>query len=66
LRFSIPNAIVDFLFKVQDKMGMTHNARGLLLCWQFITVSRQLKPTEITDDQVNNKCSKEFRPPDTS
>jgi hypothetical protein len=42
------------------------NASGLLLCWNFIFVSRQLKPIEIVDDEVNNKCSKEFRLPDTS
>jgi hypothetical protein len=45
---------------------MTPNASGLLLCWDFITVSRQLKPNEIADDEVNNKCSIEIRLPDIS
>jgi hypothetical protein len=35
LRFSIPSAIVDFLFKVQDKMGMTHNGQGLAM-WRHL------------------------------
>jgi len=42
------------------------NASGLLLCWHFIIVRRQLKPNKIVDDEVNNKCSKEFRLPDIS
>jgi hypothetical protein len=45
---------------------MAHNASGLLLCWHFITVSTELKPNKIADDEVNNKCSKEFRLPDNS
>jgi hypothetical protein len=42
------------------------NASGLLLCWHFIIVSRQPQPNKIADDEVNNKCSKEFRLPDIS
>jgi hypothetical protein len=45
---------------------MTHNASGLLLCWYFIIVSPGLKPNKITYDEVNNKCSNEFRQPDIS
>jgi len=39
---------------------------GLLLCWYFITVSRQLKPNKITDDEIKNKCLIEIRLPDIS
>jgi hypothetical protein len=45
---------------------MTPNASGLLLCWHFIIVSPEPKPDKIADDEVNNKCSIEFRPPDIS
>jgi hypothetical protein len=45
---------------------MTANVEGLLLCWHFIIVSQQPKPNKIADDEVNNKCSKEFRLPDIS
>lgn len=40
---------------------MTHNGQGLLLCWNFITSSPELKPNKITDDEVKNKSSIEFR-----
>jgi len=40
---------------------MAANASGLLLCWDFITSSPGLKPNKIADDEVNNKCSIEFR-----
>jgi hypothetical protein len=43
---------------------LTHNASGLLLCWHFITSSPGPKPNKIAGDEVNNKCSKEFRLPD--
>jgi hypothetical protein len=42
------------------------NASGLLLCWDFKTSSPELKPNKIAADEVNNKCSNEFRLPDTS
>jgi hypothetical protein len=35
----------------------------LLLCRDFINVSRQLKPAKVADVEDNNKCSKEFRLP---
>jgi hypothetical protein len=34
---------------------MPHNVRGLLLCWDFIMSSPQLKPNKITDDEDKNK-----------
>ncbi len=43
---------------------MTHNVYGLLLCWYFLMSSQKLKPFKISDDEVNNKCSNEFRLPD--
>jgi hypothetical protein len=46
--------------------GIACNGHGLLLCWRFLLVSRQPKPNKIADDEVNDKCSKEFRPPDIS
>jgi hypothetical protein len=45
---------------------MTHNASGLLLCWDFIMSNPEQEPNKIADDEVNNKCSKELRPPDIS
>jgi len=42
------------------------NASGLLLCWDFITSSPELKPNKITDVEFNNKCLEEFRLPDIS
>jgi hypothetical protein len=39
---------------------MATNVDGLLLCWHFITVSSQLKPNRIADDEVNNKCLKDL------
>jgi hypothetical protein len=45
---------------------MAGNVAGLLLWWHFVIASRQLKPIEIADDEVNNKCSIEFRLPDIS
>jgi hypothetical protein len=45
---------------------VTYNVDGLLLCWGFISVSRQLKPNKITDVEVKNKCLIEIRPPDIS
>jgi hypothetical protein len=45
---------------------MTANASGLLLCWYFIMSSPELKPNKIINDEVNNKCLKEFRLPDIS
>jgi hypothetical protein len=46
--------------------SISANACGLLLCWHFIIVSRQLKPNKITNNEVNNKCSIEIRLPDIS
>jgi hypothetical protein len=40
---------------------MTANGQGLLLCWYFITSSPGLKPNKITNDEVKNKSSIEFR-----
>jgi hypothetical protein len=37
------------------------NVDGLLLCLNFITVSREPKPNKIADVEVNNKCSVENR-----
>jgi hypothetical protein len=45
---------------------MAYNVYGLLLCWLFIMSSPEPKPNKIADDEVNNKCSKELRPPDIS
>jgi len=41
--------------------AITANVQGLLLCWYFITSSPELKPNRITDDEVKNKSSIEFR-----
>jgi hypothetical protein len=46
--------------------SMTANASGLLLCWQLIMSSPEAKPNKIADDEVNNKCSIEIRPPNIS
>ena len=45
---------------------MTHNVDGLLLCWHFMMSSLGPKPNKVADDEDNNKCSNEFRPPDIS
>jgi hypothetical protein len=45
---------------------LAYNVDGLLLWWDFITVSPELKPNKIPEDEVNNKCSKEFRLSDIS
>jgi hypothetical protein len=45
---------------------MAANASGLLLCWDFIMSSPELKPNKIADVEVKNKCLKELRPPDIS
>jgi len=42
---------------------IAHNEQGLLLCWNFIMSSPELQPNRITDDEVKNKCSIEFRLP---
>jgi hypothetical protein len=34
---------------------VTHNEQGLLLCWNFIMFSLELKPNKIIDDEVKNK-----------
>jgi len=36
----------------------------LLLCWNFITSSPELKPNKITDDEDKNKSSIEFGQPE--
>jgi hypothetical protein len=43
-----------------DKLA--HSASGLLAVLAFITSSPEPQPDKIADDEVNNKCSKEFRP----
>ena len=40
---------------------ITHNAQGLLLCWNLYSASPELKPNIITDDEVKNKSSIELR-----
>lgn len=42
-------------------ISLTANEQGLLLCWNFITSSPELKPNKITDDEVKNKSSIELR-----
>jgi hypothetical protein len=37
------------------------NGQGLLLCWNFIMSSPELKPNKITDDEVKNKSRIELR-----
>jgi len=32
------------------------NDQGLLLCWHFIFVSRELKPNKFTDDEDKINC----------
>ena len=44
--------------------GMTANGQGLLLCWNFIMSSPELKPNKITDDEVKNKSRIELRLPE--
>src|SRR5215203_4677958 len=40
---------------------MAHSVQGLLLCWNFIMSSPELKPNKITDDEVKNRSTIELR-----
>ena len=40
---------------------MSPNVQGLLLCWNFIMSSPELKPNKINNDEVKNKSSIELR-----
>ena len=43
---------------------MAANVQGLLLCWNFIMSSPELKPNKITDDEDKNKSQIELRLPE--
>lgn len=49
------------MIKFEVSIKVAGNEQGLLLCWNLRSSSPELKPNRITDDEVKDKSSIEFR-----